>query len=97
MAFACGCASVCLTAQGNGITRTVYVSVSDAKGQAVQDLVPADLALKEGGKDRPVVKVESVTGPVEVTLLIEDGLTGDTNVRQGIFQIVQRLHDRAEI
>ena len=36
--------------------RTVYVTVTDGKGAAIKDLTAADLVVKEGGKEREIVK-----------------------------------------
>ena len=38
--------------------RTVYVTVVDGNGSAVTDLTAADLVVKEGGKEREIVKAE---------------------------------------
>ncbi len=40
------------------VNRTVYVTVTDAKDAAVTDLTPANFKVKEGGKDREIVKAE---------------------------------------
>ena len=80
-----------------GRERMVYVSVTDGKGGLVTDLTAADVAIKEGGKDREVIKVEPFTGPVHLALLVEEGLTGDNNVRNGLFQFMRQVHNRADI
>ena len=41
--------------------RTVYVTVTDRQGAPVTDLTPADFVVKEGGKEREVVKAEPAT------------------------------------
>lgn len=56
--------------------RTVYFSALDAKGGSVTDLAAADLAVKEGGKDRAVASVAAATEPIQVSLLVDDGGTG---------------------
>ena len=39
-------------------SRTVYVTVTDRQGAPVTDLTPADFVVKEGGKEREIVKAE---------------------------------------
>lgn len=61
---------------GGDVTRTVYFSALDAKGSAVTDLTAADLAVKEGGKDRPIASVRAATEPLQVAIIVDDGGTG---------------------
>jgi membrane-associated protease RseP (regulator of RpoE activity) len=58
------------------VVRRVYFSARDDKGAAVTDLTQADLAVKEGGKDRAILAVEPASAPVQVMLLVDDGGTG---------------------
>ena len=62
--------------RGAEVVRTVYFSASDASGAFVTDLAAADLAVKEGGKDRPIAAVERATAPILVSILVDDGGTG---------------------
>jgi VWFA-related protein len=95
----CLAASAALvTLHGQGAqTRTVPVTVVDEKGGAVPDLTPADFVVKEGGKDREIVKVEHVTAPLQIALAVEDSLTSDTNVRMALGGFIQRTYLDAEI
>ena len=43
------------------IVRTVYVTVTDGNGAPVPDLTPADFTIKEGGKEREIVKAVRAT------------------------------------
>ena len=61
---------------GAGVLRTVYFSAVDANGAPVKDLASADLAVKEGGKDRAIDGVGPATGPIQAFLLVDDGGTG---------------------
>lgn len=56
--------------------RTVYFSAVDGKGAPVTDLAAADLAVKEGGKDRAIASVAAATEPIQVSILVDDGGTG---------------------
>lgn len=58
------------------VLRTVYFSAVDAKGAPVTDLTAADLAVKEGGKDRPIAEVKPATAPMQVFILVDDAGTG---------------------
>jgi hypothetical protein len=58
------------------VVRTVYFSAVDAKGAPVTDLTAADLAVKEGGKDRPIAAVQPATAPMQVSIIVDDGGTG---------------------
>ena len=62
--------------RGTDVVRTVYFSAVDAKGAPVTDLTAADLAVKEGGKDRVIAGVEAATAPLQLSLLVDDGGTG---------------------
>jgi len=77
--------------------RTVYISVLDDSGQPVSDLTPADLVVKEGGKERTIVKVERASTPLRLALAVEERLTADTAVRTGLFEIMKRLSGAGEI
>ena len=61
---------------GAETTRTVYFSAIDGSGAAVTDLTPADLTVKENGKDRVISAVGPATGKMQVSLLVDDGGTG---------------------
>jgi hypothetical protein len=61
---------------GADVVRTVYFSARDAKGALVTDVTPADLAVKEGGKDRAILAVAPATEPLQVSFLVDDGGTG---------------------
>lgn len=62
--------------RGADVQRTVYFSAFDAKDAPVTDLTTADLAVKEGGKDRAIASVQSATAPMQVSLLVDDAGTG---------------------
>jgi VWFA-related protein len=57
-------------------TRTVYVTAMDGKGAQVTDLTAADFTVKEGGKEREVVKAEAATAPLQVAIIVDDNGTG---------------------
>ena len=61
---------------GAEVLRTVYFSATDGDGAAVTDLTAADLAVKEGGKERAIRGVEPATTPMQIMLLVDDGGSG---------------------
>jgi hypothetical protein len=78
-------------------TRTVHVTVTDGKGTAVTDLDAAELVVKEGGKEREVVRAEPAPGRLRVALTVEERLVGDSSIRLGLFEFVKRLAGAADI
>lgn len=78
-------------------SRTVYVTVTDGKGAPVTDLTAADFVVKEGGKEREVVKAEPATARMRLALGIEERLTQDTSIRVGIFEFLKRVVPAAEV
>ncbi len=77
--------------------RTVYVTIVDGKGIAVKDLTAAELVVKEGGKEREVVKAAPAAAKMRLTLAVEERLMADAAVRQGMFAFVKQVIDTAEI
>lgn len=77
--------------------RTVYVTVTDDKRAPVADLTAADFTVKEGGKERAIVKVEPAKAPLRVALAVEERLTLDAAVRMGLFEFMKRLSGAGEI
>jgi hypothetical protein len=77
--------------------RTVYVTVTDGKGQVVEDLTPEDFTVKEGGKEREVTRAERASARMRLTLAVEERLIGDGATRVALFDFMKRLADRADI
>ena len=84
-------------AAAGAITRTVYVSITDDKGAAVTDLTPANFKVKEGGKDREIVKAVPSTVKPRLALMIEERMVGDYQARLGLFEFAKRMSGLAEI
>jgi VWFA-related protein len=76
------------------VLRTAYVTATDSRNALVADLTAADITVKEGGKNREIVKVEISTTPMKIALLVEDSLTGDAATRRGLFQFIERLQGK---
>jgi len=77
--------------------RTVHVTVLDDKREPVPNLTAADLVVKEGGKEREIVKVERASAPLRVALAVEERMTADSSVRMALFEFMKRISGSAEI
>jgi len=86
-----------IAAAADALTRTVYVTVTDDKGARVTDLTPANFKIKEGGKDREIVKAEPATTKSRLALMVEEKLIGDSQTRVGLFEFVKRMAGAAEM
>lgn len=100
LASVCAIAVVAIqpfAAAKEAITRTVYVTVTDDKGTKVSDLTAANFKVKEGGKDREVVKAGPATAKPRLALMVEEKLIGDSQTRLGLFEFVKRMANLAEM
>jgi len=93
------CAMIAIPVAGRAtpaaeIVRTVYVSAHDVSGAQVTDLTVADLAVKEGGKNRVIKDVKRASEPLQVSLLVFDGGTGGFQTAAARF--IDALLPRAE-
>ena len=73
----------------------VYVSVTDKDGKPLP-VTPADVAIKEDGRAREVLRVEKASAPVTIALLVDDSQasTGAINdMRLGLKQFVTKVLD----
>jgi VWFA-related protein len=84
-------------AAGEAVTRTVYVTITDDKGAKVPDLTPANFKVKEGGKDREIVKAGPATTKAHLAVMVEEKLIADWQIRAGVFEFVKRLAGSAEM
>ncbi len=76
--------------------RTVYVTVTEGQGAAVPGLTPADFTIKEGGKEREVLKAVPATARMRLAVMVEERLLGDHAIRMGLFEFMKRLQPAAE-
>lgn len=90
--------AVCLASGADAATnRTIYVSVTDGRGNPVADLTAQNFKVKEGGKDREIVQAEPAKAPPHVALMVEERLSVDQSVRAGLFEFVKTMAGKAEI
>ena len=79
----------------------LYASVADVTGKPVATLEPADLKVLEGGVEAKIVKVEPVSWPVKVQLLVDNGIgLGGQNIqslKDGIRGLIEALPENLEV
>jgi hypothetical protein len=83
-----------LPAGFQGETRRVYVTAVDRNGAVVADLTAADVAVKEGGKEREVVSLKPAVRPLQIAILVDDNGTG--LFRVAVARFIEALLGRAE-
>ena len=88
------------TAVVEGLARKVYITVTDDKGAAPQDLTPREITVKEDGSERAVLAVGPATETMQVAMLVDDSGAGIQHIREGVvgfLRIVQRIAEVAII
>ena len=76
-------------------TNTIFVTATAENGAPIVDLVADDLAIKEDGKDRDILKVEMARVPMQIAIIVDDN--GSGIFRSGLVNFVQQLQGRAEM
>jgi hypothetical protein len=72
LGLACSITLVALTvAAPQRRDQTIYISVTDKAGAAVQTLNPDDITIREDGAAREVLKVAAAGGPMQIALLVD--------------------------
>jgi hypothetical protein len=51
-----------------------FLSAADASGKRVTDLKITEIAVSEGGRPARVMKIDSITWPVKVTVMVDNGV-----------------------
>jgi Ca-activated chloride channel family protein len=99
LALAAACAlSATLFAQAR--PTDVYVSVVDAKGDAVAGLTAPDFLVREDGVAREVLKAGAATEPLTVALVVDDSQTAGPAlqmIREATDTFIKLLEGKAEI
>lgn len=92
-ALAWSFAGLAASPQGE-IVRTAYVAALDRQGVSVLDLGAGDVRVKEGGRERPVVRLEPAIDRLTISLIVDDNGTG--LFRSSVAQFIQRLRNEAD-
>jgi hypothetical protein len=81
-------------------TGQVFIKLVDAKGAAVSDLQPNEVAITEGGVACKTVKVEPVDWPIKLHVLVDNG-KGNTNpinpLRDGLQGLFEAMPEGIEM
>lgn len=75
-------------------SRLVYVSALDKDGAPIDDLGTADFAVKDGGKEREVLRAGPALGKMQIAILVDDNGTG--LFRVAVARFIEALLGRAE-
>lgn len=79
------------------VERTVYFTARNHSGAHVADLTAVDLTVKEGGKEREILRVGPSDARLKICLAIDEGLSPDVVIRQAASRFVEGLHGSADI
>lgn len=77
--------------------RTIYVTASAADGSALSSLNAADLAVREGDRARPIVRVERSRAKLKVAIAVEELLTPDSDVRRAVANFIDQVRESGEL
>jgi len=98
--FAAVTMSVSLLAGPQGkidLHRTIYITATTQSGAAVSDLTGADLTVKEGGKERQVLRAEPSRARLKIALAVDELLASDSVIRQAAVRFIQQTHDSGDL
>jgi VWFA-related protein len=87
-------ASVTLAASAQVQTRTVYVSAIDKHGVPVEDLSITDFTVREGGRERQIIRVGPALSKMQVAIIVDDA--GSGLFRVSVARFIESLLGRAE-
>ena len=77
--------------------RTMHVSVLDEDGRRVDGLTPADLTVKDDGRECVVVSVAPPSTRMQLTIAVEVAIARYGDVRKAIFDLAVRLLPEADV
>jgi VWFA-related protein len=77
--------------------RTVYFTARDQVGAHVPGLSPADISVRDGGREREIRRVGPSRTRLKLALAIDEGLSPDMIIRQAVQRFVQQLQGSADI
>jgi VWFA-related protein len=80
--------------------RDLVISVLDAKKAPVKELTPADIAVREDGVAREVLRVRPATAPLTIALLVDDSAAATpaiADIRTGLLGFLEALDGQHEV
>jgi hypothetical protein len=82
------------TSRAQAVERVIYASVLDAAGKPVTGVQPADVAVREDGVAREVLRIAPATEPMQVALLVDNSASSASeivNIRDAIKAFIAAL------
>ena len=70
------------------VQRTAYFTAPNQAGAYVADLTAADVTVKEGGKEREIVRVEPSGARLKICFAIDESLVADDEVRRAAYRFI---------
>jgi hypothetical protein len=75
-------------------TRHIYVNALDRNGVSIDDLTAADFVVKEGGRERHVIRAGPALSKMQIAVIVDDNGTG--LFRVAVARFIESLIGRAE-
>jgi hypothetical protein len=77
--------------------RTIYVTARGADGAPLADLGANDIVIREGGRARPIMRVEPSRASVHVAVAIEERLAPDDDVRRAVANFFDHVYQAGKV
>lgn len=77
--------------------RTIYVTARGADGAPLAELTAKDIVIREGGRSRPVIRVEPSRALVQVAVAIEERLAPDDDVRRAVANFFDHVYQAGKV
>ena len=77
--------------------RTIYVTARGADGAPVAELTARDIVIREGGRARPIIRVEPSRALVQVAVAIEERLAPDDDVRRAVANFFDHVYQAGKV
>ena len=61
------------------VQRAIYLTATDRTGAHVSDLTPADLTVREGGRDRQLLTLQPSTARLKISIAIAERISTSVN------------------
>ena len=93
-------AGACLFADAQAtpaVERRVYFTAIGRDGAYVSDLTPADLTVREDGRDRPILRVEPSTTRLKICFAIDESLAPDDTVRRAALRFMEQVQTAGDV